>query len=241
MGLHQGLAFPKSSRMTQGSCSTSQRAPVIVSINNPETTEKVIANCVSSARSPCPALNSIANHGFIPHSGKSVNLIQIIVGLFQGLGVSPEVSAFVAAVGYASSSNILALSFDLEDLSKHMFLIEHDCSFSRQDALIGDNNNFNQTLWNVALNELPAVVTAIDAGRAKSARIQDAYRQNPRSVYGPRAAAFGFLEHGLFLSALGTPLLGTAKREYVRSFFEEERLPYHLGWRVFYESNNVAT
>lgn len=196
-----------------------------------------------TARSPCPALNAIANHGFIKRSGKNVNLPEIILGLFLGLGVSPEVSGVIGALGMASSSKPLTLGFDLQDLSKHMFAIEHDCSFSRQDALIGDNNAFNPELWNVALAQINGSkhVNPIDIGRAKSARIQDALRRNPQSVYGPRAAAFGYLEHGLVLTALGAPIPGIARLDYLRCFFEDERLPYHLGWRPTPEATNVAT
>lgn len=142
-----------------------------------------------------------------------------------------------------SSSHPLTFSFDLEDLRRHLFAIEHDCSFSRQDALIGNNNVFNPELWNVALAEMDrsSLVTPIDLGRAKSARIRDSIRRNPASVYGPRAAAFGTLEHGLVLSALGAPITGIAPLSYIRSFFEQERLPYHLGWRPVPFANNIAT
>lgn len=159
------------------------------------------------------------------------------------MGVSPEVSGVIGALGMVSSSKPLTLGFDLEDLSKHMFAIEHDCSFSRQDALIGDNNAFNQELWEVALAKIngSAHVNPIEIGRAKSARIQDALRRNPQSIYGPRAAAFGYLEHGLLLTALGSPIPGISRLDYLRCFFEDERLPYHLGWRPLPEATNVAT
>lgn len=142
-----------------------------------------------------------------------------------------------------SSSKPLTLSLDLEDLRDHMFAIEHDASFTRQDALIGDNNVFNQDLWEVALAQMnsSSTVNPIDIGRAKSARIQDALRRNPRSVYGPRAAAFGFIEHGLILSALGSPIPGITRLDYLQCFFEQERLPYHLGWRPLPEGSNMVS
>jgi hypothetical protein len=196
-------------------------------------------------RSPCPALNAITNHSFINRSGKNVNLPEIILGLFLGMEVSPEVSGVIGALGMAFSSKPLTIGFDLEDLSTHMFAIEHDCSFSRQDALIGDNNAFDPELWNVALTQINGSkhkhVNPIDIGRAKSARIQDALRRNPQSVYGPRAAAFGYLEHGLVLTALGAPIPGIARLDYLRCFFEDERLPYYLDWRPAPEATNVAT
>lgn len=172
-----------------------------------------------------------------------MNLAQVILGLFLGMGVSPEVSGVIGAIGLLSSSKPLTLGFDLEDLSKHMFAIEHDCSFSREDALIGNNNVFNEDLWQVALAQIngSSTVNPIDIGRAKSARIQDSRRRNPQSVYGPRAAAFGTIEHGLLLTALGAPVPGISRLDYLQCFFEQERLPYHLGWRPLPEATNVAT
>ncbi|KAM4068050.1 peroxidase, family 2 domain-containing protein [Hirsutella rhossiliensis] len=196
----------------------------------------------TDSRSPCPGLNALANHGFLPRNGRNVNALDIILGLFLGLGVSPETSGIVIAFGLVSSHNPLSLSLDLEDLRNHHFVIEHDCSFARNDALIGDNLNFNPKLWAIALKEMnkTSVVNPFNFGRGKAARVQDQRRRNPRTVYGPRAWFNGFSEVGLVLSTLGT-VPGLAKLEYVRSLVEEERLPYHLGWRPRPFFCNLAT
>lgn len=107
----------------------------------------------TTSRSPRPALTSIAKRGFIPHSDRYTKLAQIILGLSQGLGVSPKVSGFIGAIGMIPSIHPLTFTFDLDDLSRHLFAVEHDCSFYRQDALIGNNSVFNSELWNVALVE----------------------------------------------------------------------------------------
>lgn len=104
-----------------------------------------------AARGPCPALNSLANHGFLPHSGKNITAIDLIRGAFEGLGLSPEFSV-VAGVAELLKSYTLA-SFDLHELSNHGF-IDHDCSLSRPDIGDGDNNDFNETIWSVPLQVL---------------------------------------------------------------------------------------
>ncbi|PHH91106.1 hypothetical protein CDD83_1629 [Cordyceps sp. RAO-2017] len=181
-----------------------------------------------------------SNHGYIPRSGKNVNIIQLVAGALKGLGVSPETSAVVGAVGFASSSKPLTLSFDLEDLRRPGFFIEHDCSFSREDREIGNNNDFNRTVWNVALKTFKhkKVTSAFDLGKARAARIADAKRRNPKTAFGPRAAAFGAIEIGMVLSALEA--IGPAKTEWVRSLFEDERIPTHLGWKLSPLSDNAA-
>ncbi|KAK2594730.1 hypothetical protein QQS21_007580 [Conoideocrella luteorostrata] len=195
-------------------------------------------------RSPCPGINTLANHGFINRNGRDVNFLQLVSGAFKALGTSPETSGFVAAVGLASSHNPLSFGFDLSDLRNHYFLIEHDCSFSRGDQKDGNNNDYNPELWDVALSVLKDsdTVTPASLGKAKGERVQDQKRRNPASVYGPRAALFGGIEMGMILSALSTLLgFGHTKLDYLNSVIQEERLPVHLGWRPNLESNNAAT
>ncbi|KAH0030123.1 Cloroperoxidase, partial [Aureobasidium melanogenum] len=196
----------------------------------------------NDSRGPCPALNSLANHGFLPHDGKNLNVAQLVLALFQGLGVSPEVSGVIGLLGALSSTHPLSLSFDLHDLSRHLFYIEHDDSFSRQDCRIGNCNDFNVTLWQTALDAMGEgpMVDAFDLGRGKSARITSELTQNPEDLYGPRAAGFGAIEAGFVLTAMGGPS-AIAPLKYVRIFFEEERLPWDEGWRPFVEATNVAT
>lgn len=193
----------------------------------------------NDSRSPCPGLNSLANHGFLPRSGRNVDLGTIIVGAFEGLGSSPEISALVGGVGLFSSRTPLSLKFDLEDLRKHQFLIEHDCSFSRQDAAVGNNNDFDAEIWNVTMGVIGRkdVVTPRDMGRARSARLRDQKRRNPAMHYGAHSAVVGVFEIGMLLSALGQ---GSTRLDLIQSLFEQQRLPTHLGWRPTLAANNVA-
>ncbi|PFH58570.1 hypothetical protein XA68_13496 [Ophiocordyceps unilateralis] len=192
----------------------------------------------NDVRSPCPGLNALANHGYLRRDGRKVNLISITFEALKGLGTSPELGLIVGALGYASKladlKRLLHLSFDLDELGGHLvtLAIEHDCSFSREDYAVGDNNAFNPKVWNVALAELSKSdkVTAFSMGRAKSARIDDELTRH-KTWYDPRAIAFGAIEVGLILTTL-VPfglnlgvLTGQSPLAWVRSLFEQERLP----------------
>ncbi|KAK5994757.1 Peroxidase stcC-like protein [Cladobotryum mycophilum] len=177
------------------------------------------------SRSPCPGLNSLANHGFLPHDGRNITLTSLIIGAFQGLGVSPEISIAAGGGELAKSKRLAA--FDLHELSDHGF-IEHDCSYAREDSSIGNNNDFNATTWSVPLGALmsfshisPAVI-----GKAKAARVRDNMKRNPKQECGARALAFGALENGMVLAVLG----GNPPLQWLRTFMEEERLPSDQGW-----------
>ncbi|RDA93772.1 hypothetical protein CP533_0255 [Ophiocordyceps camponoti-saundersi (nom. inval.)] len=193
---------------------------------------KYVAPGLNDSRSPCPALNAIANHGYLRHDGKGLSLPDIILGLFFGLGVSPELSAIIMVFGILSSRNPLSLKIDLADLGRHGYGIEHDCSFSRNDDAIGDNTRYDPELWAVATKELSKgkVINPLRFGRAKAARVKDAKRRNPKTVWGPKAWFNGFAEVGLISTAFGF-VPGLAKYDIINTVFEEERLPFELGWR----------
>jgi hypothetical protein len=101
-------------------------------------------------RSPCPGLNSLANHGFIPHNGKGLTIPILIKALKDGLNVGSDFSTVIGTAGLLSvQGDPLATSFDLNDLDEHNFPIEHDASLSRADYNLdnGDNYDFNQTIF----------------------------------------------------------------------------------------------
>lgn len=75
-------------------------------------------------RSPCPGLNSLANHGFIPHDGKNMTLDKIISGLAAGMNIDLPFASFLFAGGsLAAPDNKQLQSFDLNDLDQHNFPI----------------------------------------------------------------------------------------------------------------------
>lgn len=101
-----------------------------------------------------PGLNSLANHGFLPHNGKGMTIPILIKGLKDGLNVGPDFSTVIGNAGLLSvKGNALAQSFDLNDIDEHNFPIEHDASLSRADFNLnnGDNYSFNQTIFDMVL------------------------------------------------------------------------------------------
>jgi len=105
-------------------------------------------------RSPCPAMNSLANHGFLPHNGKGITIPMCIDALGKGLNVGAD---FATAIGGAAilsvPGDLLATSFNLNDINQHNFPIEHDASLSRSDYYLnnGDNHSFNQSIFDTVL------------------------------------------------------------------------------------------
>ncbi|KAH8770576.1 Peroxidase, family 2-domain-containing protein [Hyaloscypha finlandica] len=105
-------------------------------------------------RSPCSGPNSLTNHGFISHNGKSLTIPILIKALNDGINVGADFATVIGGAGLLSiPANPLATSFDLASLNEHNSPIEHDVRLSRADNYEnnGDNYSFNQTIFKSAL------------------------------------------------------------------------------------------
>jgi hypothetical protein len=201
-------------------------------------------------RSPCPGLNGIyppspntqpysdkcialANHGFIHRDGHNMTIPHLIKGLAEGLNMGADFTTAIGGAGLLSSPNPLGGSFDLDDLSMHNFPIEHDASMSRQDAALGNPQPFYDPNWQqyISFFDGKATTDIPTASKAKFARYSDSLAKNSQFTYGAREAVLSYGENALYLSTMGDPVSGKAKIEYVKSLFEQEKLPFELGWR----------
>ncbi|KIM33590.1 hypothetical protein M408DRAFT_60998 [Serendipita vermifera MAFF 305830] len=79
-------------------------------------------------RSPCPALNALANHGYLPRDGKNISIPQLVKALTGVYNLSYPLAFALASLGVILCGHGLYL--DLEGLRKHN-VIEHDASMVR--------------------------------------------------------------------------------------------------------------
>lgn len=139
-------------------------------------------------RSPCPGLNSLANHGFINRNGKHMTVPDLVAGGKAGLNMGADFMAAIGAAGILSNPNPAEGYFDLNDLNEHNFPIEHDGSLSRQDKYFGNWYDFNQTPYTQWISQFgsAAKTSIVSASKAKFVRVKDSLTRNPEVVYGPR-------------------------------------------------------
>lgn len=95
-----------------------------------------------ASRGPCPALNTLANHGFLPRDGRNITADQLFEAVLT-VGL-PPVHTYLVVKGVFHTyrhnhpsdsflSNFRSMpSLDLHLLTTHN-LLEHDVSLSRQD------------------------------------------------------------------------------------------------------------
>jgi len=70
---------------------------------------KFVAATSSDLRGPCPGLNALANHGYLPHNGLA-SVLQITQASNEVFGMGLDLSAFLAVYGAVMSGDITSLS-----------------------------------------------------------------------------------------------------------------------------------
>lgn len=182
-------------------------------------------------RSPCPMINALANHGFLPRDGRNVSLEQLIAGFSEGANLDPPATKLVAAAGMPASTTGNPNTIHLSDLNKHGF-IEHDASLSRGDTALGDNHSFNKTIFAETVSYWTTdKITIAQQAKARLARMASAKAINPKFALTEQQIKGSLLENSLILMLFGDGLNGNADKKQVISWFETEKIPYELGFK----------
>ncbi|KAJ7181296.1 Chloroperoxidase [Mycena crocata] len=193
-----------------------------------------IAPKEGDVRGPCPGLNSLANHGYLPRSGKNFTVKQLLDAGLAGFNLDPAPITVAAKFGIMTKSDSYD-TMDLDTLADHN-IIEHDASISREDFGdgTGDNKNFNETTFAVLANANPGLDTydPVSAGIVQRDRLARSVATNPLVVNTEKEFKLRSRESALYLSIFGDPLTGVASKKFVQIFFREERLPYAEGFKL---------
>lgn len=175
----------------------------------------------SDVRGPCPALNSLANHNLIPHSGRNITAPLLVDILGRVFNLSLELAETITAGGLATRSPD-ATAFDLPDLNRHN-AIEHDASLSRADLFFTgpdragtfDCATFDRFFAHLAGADY---VSAEAAAAGRYGQVRHARAHNPNFTYGLQQQVTGYAETALYMSTMvdGT---GRTRTEFVRVLF----------------------
>ncbi|KAJ0118605.1 hypothetical protein N8I77_001602 [Diaporthe amygdali] len=181
-------------------------------------------------RGPCPMLNALANHAFLPHNGQNIDENTTAKALDTALNIPPEFGKLLhkAAVRTNPNGN-LTNSFNLDHLARHNIL-EHDASLSRQDAAFGDNVSFNSTVFNETRSNWQDTIDVQQAAQARLTRVKTSNTTNPTFGFTKIGEQFSVGESAAYLIVLGNKTTRTANRTVVEYLFEKERLPTEVGW-----------
>ncbi|RPD67313.1 Cloroperoxidase [Lentinus tigrinus ALCF2SS1-7] len=91
------------------------------------------------SRSPCPALNALANHGYLPRDGRNITVTQLVSAIRHIYGISLPFASILALGGVAKCGHWkgLGMVVDLHELAKHN-AVEHDGSLVHADTAPGE-------------------------------------------------------------------------------------------------------
>ncbi|KAK6827321.1 sterigmatocystin biosynthesis peroxidase stcC [Apiospora arundinis] len=192
------------------------------------------------SRSPCPMLNSLANHGYLPRDGHNIDAQTATSVLTDALNFDP--APFVGQIQGVMKVSTTGKNgtFNLVDLNQKPF--EHDASLSRNEAFSGDSLHFDPKVWAQTFSHFRGkdVITIQMAAEARADRVATAMKTNPDFNLTEAQVSTTYAESGLYLMAFGDKTNGNARTDWVRSFFEHERLPYNQGWNKPRETVSLA-
>lgn len=184
-------------------------------------------------RSPCPALNALANHCIIPHDGRNLTVPMLVKAFKDSMNVSEDFTTFVgtAALPLAPDKGASG-QFSLEDIRIHGGM-EHDASLSRKDfAVDSDANSFSPEIFNEFLSYFNGSndATIPLAAAARWGRVETERARNPNFTYAAGDRLNSYIQSAIYRQSLKAPD-GSVPMDWVKVWYQEERLPYEEGWR----------
>lgn len=175
-------------------------------------------------------MNVLANHGWLPRSGKNIDLPTLHAAVSGAYNYAPDTfdSAFQQAITCNLSTTGNPSTFNLADLVKHD-CIEFDGSLSRNDFYFGDALHFDPKIWGTTAKRLglydigrdpkSKYVTVEVAAKARAERVADAMRVNPTFNASANEMQGSPGTTALYLVTLWDDAVGAAPKAWVKSFF----------------------
>jgi hypothetical protein len=176
-----------------------------------------------NVRSPCPALNALANHDILPRRGRNYTAPMVVKALGEGLNVSAEIGAILSQLAISLSADPARGAFDLDDLTKHN-AIEHDASLSRQDFDLGGNAQaFDPDVFAETLSYFGGAthVGIKEVAAARWGRIQASKSRNPKFTYGENQTFPSYFESSNYYSLFKDPKTNLASVKWIKIFFRK--------------------
>jgi len=188
----------------------------------------------SDSRSPCPALNTAANIGYLPRSGTNITSDMMANAVVNIYNVDPSFAKSLASQGFSGVAAKGASYITLADLSKHD-VIEHDASLVRKDAREGDNHSVQPALLEALIADAGTADSLSLSSLAKTrARREAESKAGGSPALSAQATTLAYGEAALLLQTLGhlgAPAGGAgyaAPKTAVREWMGQEKLP--TGW-----------
>lgn len=192
-----------------------------------------IPAAANASRSPCPVLNSLANHGFLPRDGRNISQNDLNFAFTMALNIDDAVTVSLAKPTFNISTTGVAGTVNLEDMKAHN-VIEHDGSLSRADSVTGDANSFNAGIWDTVKAHFTGPTIDIKTmATAHNDRIAAAMAANPTFNLTPAQVKTSFAESAFILGTLGNDFVNPqTSTVFMETIFTQERFPFGEGFQT---------
>ncbi|EKM59175.1 uncharacterized protein PHACADRAFT_249438 [Phanerochaete carnosa HHB-10118-sp] len=187
------------------------------------------------SRSPCPALNSLANHGYLPRDGYNIGCWTLACSLVKVYNLSYPLALFLSTVGviFCGHPTKLPWTLSLHNLCLH-HRIEHNVSTAHADAKPGEEfapSRPDKVLLRHLLGYTQADGNLTLNGFVR-ARIRRALEERKPLDWVHREIAHGESALTLLVLGQGKPQVKDSAlaipRKFVEQWYGDEKLPE--GW-----------
>ena len=169
--------------------------------------------------------NTLANHGFLPHSGKNITEADVLYALPYYLNMDDTTAQGLFKIALTTVLTPNATTFDLSDLSHHNIL-EHDGSLSRLDYYFGDNHDFDQGVFDQTKRYFTdSTIDLQTATNARLARVLTSNYTNPTFGLSTIGTLFSFGETAAYIGVFGDSVSGTVNTSWIEYFFGKSTSP----------------
>ena len=212
----------------------------------PDAAHPFIAPRPKDLRGPCPGLNALANHGYLPRNGIAT-VAQLIQASQEGFNLGYDFARAVSSLAVLTRGNPLlnlvsiggasplvpplpgAIDGTPGGLSKHG-RFEGDVSMTRQDAALGDPGALDVGMLDEFLSYVDRfgdgdVVTQPVLNEYRFHRFQDSLARNPELLYQVGRMGFSYGEGGFILNLFADGITHNTTKRMFESFLRNERFP----------------
>ncbi|KAJ6574393.1 Chloroperoxidase [Mycena capillaripes] len=219
----------------------------------PDDAHPFIAPGPDDQRGPCPAMNTLANHGYIPRNGIA-SFEEITLALMEAFNLELRFAAAMAANNILTRGNpfVDKVSIGGESplvpplpgkidgpvtggIAKHG-RFEGDASMTRADAFIGDNRDFQNILYDLDLLQLGkfgdngpdgdgTVFNLATMIAIKKQNIAMDQAANPKFEFAARRMNAAYVQAAFLLNVFANGTTKQATLPIIGSFFRNQTFP----------------
>ena len=201
----------------------------------------------NDARGPCPGLNALANHGYLPRNGYA-SIVQLTIATNQVYGMGLDLGTILSAYGAAFDGTLVSWSIGGKEhtgIGGSHNNYETDSSPMRGDLnQYGSNVNLIvsqfQELYSMQTDAATANYDLDVLGAFRSTRYYESVAKNPFFFYGPftgttvSQAAFSFIYRFMANHTSANPE-GVLDQSVLKSFFSVSGSGSDLTWTPGHE------